>query len=809
MQGTLTAPGLYLRGIETPPAPPLESGVTGFVGIAERGPLNSPQPLTGWSEYVDTFGGLVEFGYLADSVFGFFRNGGEKCWVVRIADTSLLGLTVPAGQCAHTVPLAAAGVELADHNGDPSVRVVALDPGGWGNAVEVRVGASAASPIRVGVLTQPTTSAALEVFIDSVIDLRPGVSIRITAPDGVTSPVDLVIGAAPAALDATLGRATVDAPVGSVLPIGSVVHAPGLRLEAEFRGRREVFDRLSLRSDHERYFVPFVSGAEPVTDYGERRRRRLSSLIRVEHVTGAGGASRFPPLDATRTLDGGGDGFTQARATFVDAVSDPLVTIVATRDRGSAGNGLLVVARPFATTTALPVPDAGGVRDRIVVDEIGGFQAGELVRLGDLANPAVETATPAVVDEAAQVLQLPADLAQPHAIGETVAVTDRFTLEARRAGEREPREIIRNVSGDAAAGARFIRTALQNESELLCADTPPAPFETALLSPDTPRSIELVGGMDPGNIDARYYTGYQADGAYFHPPGLPPATLVGLATLEAVEDVSVVTVPDIVRVATADIVAAQTSVLRHCASMGDRFALLDSPGERPGLTTEAWAVGLGDPALRRFGAAFHPWIRSTADGAQRVTPPSGPIAGLFARTDRARGVSKAPANERLKGAVGLEPSIDRSRHAVLNVLGVNCVVKLEQGEVRLMGARTLSDDAVAQYVNIRRTILSVKRTLMRRMLWAAFEPIGPALYQRIDSALRTYLESLLARGVTASQRPADAFYVRCGEDTNPAEQVRAGIVAAEIGIALLAPAEFIVLTARRTPDAVQVIEEEV
>jgi phage tail sheath protein FI len=95
------------------------------------------------------------------------------------------------------------------------------------------------------------------------------------------------------------------------------------------------------------------------------------------------------------------------------------------------------------------------------------------------------------------------------------------------------------------------------------------------------------------------------------------------------------------------------------------------------------------------------------------------------------------------------------------------------------------------------------------MLWAVFEPIGPALYLRLESALTTYLESLLAKGVTASQRTAEAYYVRCDEGTNPDAQVRAGTVVAEIGIALLAPAEFIVLTARRTPDAVHVIEEEV
>ena len=91
---TLTAPGLYLRGTELAPAP-VGSAVTGFVGVPERGPINVPQPLRGWRDYVDSFGGFVSYGYLAESVFGFFRNGGEKCWVVRAADTSRLSAPSP------------------------------------------------------------------------------------------------------------------------------------------------------------------------------------------------------------------------------------------------------------------------------------------------------------------------------------------------------------------------------------------------------------------------------------------------------------------------------------------------------------------------------------------------------------------------------------------------------------------------------------------------------------------------------------------------------------------------------------------
>src|SRR3989442_6248891 len=573
MPATLTAPGLYLRGVETP-APPLGSAITGFVGVAERGPINSPQPLTGWSDYSDTFGGFTPYGYLAESVFGFFRNGGEKCWVVRAADTSRVGVTTPAGECEQLAPLAGASATLADHNGDNTLRIVALDPGGWGNRLAVRIATSGLRPLRVGTLTQATTTTTTQLEMDSIVDLRPGLGIRITDPDGLSNGIDRNIGAAATALNLTTRRVDLDAAVGRVSSIGSVVYAAGFCIQAEFRGRREVFDPVSISRDHPRYFASLINAPPTITDYGERRRRGFSSLIRVEHLL-TGGTSRFRPAEATgeRTLTGGDDGVTEARETFRNGAGNPLVTIVATKDRGSAGNDLRVLAVPFETHLALPVPDESGVADLLVVDEIEGFQVGEQVRVGVATSTTSETATPSQVPPGDGALRLPAALANPPPVGEVLSVADRFTLEARRDGEREPLEVIRNLSGNTAAGARFIRTALQYESTLLCANNPAAPFATPLLT-GAFASITLSGCADPGTMDSRYSTCYQTDGSYFQPTA---GQLVGLAALELIEEISLISVPDITRVTTTSLVAAQTNILRHCARLGDRFALLDAP----------------------------------------------------------------------------------------------------------------------------------------------------------------------------------------------------------------------------------------
>ncbi|MBS1824058.1 MAG: phage tail sheath family protein [Acidobacteria bacterium] len=810
MEPNLTAPGVYLRRSDEAPRLPLESAVTAFVGIAERGPLHSPQPIRVWSDYEDIFGGGVAHGYLAESVFGFFRNGGEKCWVVRAADTSTATAVPPAASCPRVDPLRAAEAVVQDHLAADVLRVRALDAGSWGNRLQVRISTSTAAMIPVGVLTAPTTVAGAQIFVNPVSDLVPGGALRITNAGGVTGARDLQIQTGPAALNAATGEVRLTTQVDAVYPTGSLVFAPGFRLEAEFRGRREVFDRLSIVPAHPRFVELVVNGSVPLGDYIERRRLGISLLIEVQRITPA--APRFRPQNTAASsqlpLRGGGDGFIQARAAFRDASNNVLVTLYATRDRGSAGNGLRLRARPFATRTAVPIPTAFGAADVAIVEQIDGFQPAELVRFGDLAVAPTETASPSVVDPASSQLRFPANLAVQHPLGETVAVDGRFTLEVLREGDREPREILRNLSGNAAAGSRFVRTALAAQSSLLCADTPPALFSTPILSGPA-SEIVLAGGVDPGQMDHRYYTGYQANGSYFFPAELPPGTRVGLAATEDIDDVTLVAAPDLVRLSPADTAAAQVALLAHCQRAGDRFALLDSPADATLRSIEDWANATGSASQRRFGAAFHPWVQTTFEQTTRVIPPSGFIAGLFARTDRLFGTNKAPANELVKGAEALLPSIDRRMHGVLNPLGVNCIVKLTGGAIHLMGSRTLSVGTNDRHLNIRRTLLAVKRQLSQRMLWTVFEPADAALCRRIESTLTTFLQSLLAKGVTASTRPSEAFYVKCNEETNPPSQIRQGIVVTEIGLALNAPAEFIVLTARRTPDAVHLIEEEI
>src|ERR1700750_2106356 len=122
----LTTPGVYIREVEVTPPPAVRMDVAGFVGQAERGPLNYPQPLTSWGQFRDIFGDFTGYSYLAYSVFGFFRNGGVRCYVVRVAHEGSTRATT----------------KLKGRDAVAAIKVSAINEGAWGNSLTVEVGES-------------------------------------------------------------------------------------------------------------------------------------------------------------------------------------------------------------------------------------------------------------------------------------------------------------------------------------------------------------------------------------------------------------------------------------------------------------------------------------------------------------------------------------------------------------------------------------------------------------------------------------------------------------------------------------------
>ncbi|MGZ4647313.1 MAG: phage tail sheath family protein [Blastococcus sp.] len=260
-----------------------------------------------------------------------------------------------------------------------------------------------------------------------------------------------------------------------------------------------------------------------------------------------------------------------------------------------------------------------------------------------------------------------------------------------------------------------------------------------------------------------------------------------LETFKAIDEIAVVAVPG----ATTDDV--QNAVLDHCENphLQDRFAVLD--GRR---TTEATRDAVqGGTRDSSYGAIYHPWLQvyDPVSNARLTVPPSGYVAGVFARVDTERGVHKAPANEVIRGALDVVTAVSREDQAGLNPEDIN-VIRRFGGNVTIFGARTLAgkEDPEWRYVSVRRLFLFLRDSINAGVQWTVFEPNDAALWGKLRRNVGAFLTNVWRSGALVGATPQEAFFVRCDESVNPPEVQALGQVVVEIGVAVVRPAEFVI-----------------
>ncbi|MGI0484852.1 phage tail sheath family protein [Pantanalinema rosaneae CENA516] len=268
--------------------------------------------------------------------------------------------------------------------------------------------------------------------------------------------------------------------------------------------------------------------------------------------------------------------------------------------------------------------------------------------------------------------------------------------------------------------------------------------------------------------------------------------------LAPIDDIDLIAVPDAALLPASEMISVQQYVLNHCATQGDRIAILDSISSQHSFSIQDQRKLLKRAIEPINGALYYPWIKVPNPdlSSQEKTvwvPPSGHVAGIFARSDRNRGVFKAPANEEILGVLDLEVLLNHTTQGALNEVGINGLRSFPGRGIRVWGARTLSSEPTWRYINVRRLVLTIERWIHRNMLWATFQLNSLQLWLQIQRELSTYLESLWRAGAFQGQTPAQAFYVKCDAETNPPEVREIGSVITEIGLAVSAPAEFLII----------------
>ncbi|MFJ9417594.1 phage tail sheath family protein [Streptomyces sp. NPDC101227] len=267
--------------------------------------------------------------------------------------------------------------------------------------------------------------------------------------------------------------------------------------------------------------------------------------------------------------------------------------------------------------------------------------------------------------------------------------------------------------------------------------------------------------------------------------------------MQSIEEITIVVAPDLWSETREEGRKAAGLIADHCQKMGNRVAVLHLPNEVPQKNAPE-DLGIETAEAQRYTTVYYPWVTILAhegDGDSRVVPPTGHVAGVWARVDAERGVHKAPANETLRGVIGLAHDVNDAEQVELNNQGVNAIRTFPGAGILVWGARTLAaaddGDVEHSYINVRRSVNFIKQSILQSTNWVVFEPDDDRLQTSVKAMVASFLTGLWRRGMLVGKSPEEAFYVTCDETNNPPEQVAEGKLLVEIGVALVRPAEFI------------------
>lgn len=289
--------------------------------------------------------------------------------------------------------------------------------------------------------------------------------------------------------------------------------------------------------------------------------------------------------------------------------------------------------------------------------------------------------------------------------------------------------------------------------------------------------VSLAGGLD-GTASA-------LTDADFIGKDEGPGSRTGIQAFLDNTDVNIMAVPGIV---SANV---QLSLVAHCEKLGSRFAVLDMPMTAKSVTDVMQHKDIVDSD---YCAMYHPWLQvfDPLDKKDTFIPPSGSIMGIYARTDNARGVHKAPANEVVANCTGLFVNYNVAEQDLLNPKGVNLIRKFPGSGIRVWGARTASSKPLWKYVNVRRLFIYLEESIKANTNWVVFEPNDSSLWARVKRSVEIFLTGVWQTGALVGGSPEEAFFVNIGPSTMTQDDIDNGRLVCVIGVAPVKPAEFVI-----------------
>lgn len=742
------SPGVYIQEITVPgPLPQVSTSITAIVGPAAQGPLNTPTLLTTMKQFNAIFGGYIENPYrcyAAHAVNGFFNEGGQQCYFVRVGNGNAAWLNL-------------------------------LDQANNGFSV-----------LKSTTLSADAAKGATDIDVTSAAGINVGATLKLTSPANTENATVKVVAANKITLNSGLQNAyTAAAPPTTVESIAINAQQATLRVTALQEGNPTVATQVTVAA------ASMGSTTTPPTVKLTVAAAANSSTVTVDP------AAAFMPGDTVVVAQPSPSAI-QENATIASIdTSDKTKTVLTL-------SANLTNAYAVASTVGIALP-AGTTSIR--VNSVTGFQPGSYVQFSRGAVPVVSYDVVRVVNPVTNVLTVTNGLTNAYAINAdtpSVTVTSmEFKLTVVSAGAGT--EVFDNLGMDPRHSQYYgnvvnskaitLGSPLQTGTTLPQPDTTPPPLNIPAPMTATPLAHGVLDDLT--TLAAKAY-------------------MDGIDTLNKY-DVDLLCVPDAVSVRSnshfhiPDTQAIQAYMVQHCEKL-TRFAILDCAEPDPADITFSNVLGQrqGLNSNNGFGALYFPWIgiASPFGSGNIFVPPSGHLAGVYAQNDNTFDAAHAPANEPITSAVSVEILLSDADQGPLNQQGINIVRSFPSQGILVWGARTISppDQTAWRYINVRRLLNEIEKTLLEGTRFAVFQPNNLTLWQQVKRLVTNYLTTLWQAGDLFGATADKAFLVRVDATLNTPDVVALGQLIIQVTVVPTHPAEFVVFQVIQDPTGATLAE---
>jgi phage tail sheath protein FI len=766
MPVTPTYPGVYIEevpsGVRTITG--VSTSVTAFVGSTKRGPINKAIRILSYADFERAFGGLDVGSKLSYAVRQFYLNGGSDAWIVRLAkNASAAQKILTAGGSANVLEL------------------TALDEGSAGNNIEIRVDYATANPASTFNLT--LFYAPADAPADAITEKFANLSMNSKDSSYV---VDKING---------VSRLVAVKNIASLAGLGKGTSVSGQLVDES----SNLLDVALLRDDTHNALRISVNGLAPV-----------SVVLAPADVTGATAADRLEKLRAAIATR-----LTTA-VPSEPALKDLTVAVNADKQivitSGVAGEASTVRVLPGERNDISARLKLGTLNGGVETDAVAAIRPAEIPLRGELTSAAFAAAL-TVPSAAKTSFKISVDGYGPDTVVLDAAVASGATIPAQLADmagriQSKVRALQPAIAGykgftcTSTADKLILSSGTRGTGSSVVVDAAAAndiAADLKLLSGTTsvlPTNVTLAGGNEqPYADEAAPYDLFIAD----------RSKRKGIYALESVDIFNLLCLPGI----------TDPGILMDAGSYCQErraFMIIDAPANKKEPSAMYDAARSTALPKTDYAAVYYPWLKIAdplQNGKQVLQPPCGTIAGLYARTDSARGVWKAPAgtDATLAGVQAVDYTLTDLENGTLNPLGVNCIRVLPVYGAVAWGARTLrgADEMASEwkYIPIRRLALYIEESLYRGTQWVVFEPNDEPLWSQIRLNVGAFMHNLFRQGAFQGVSPKEAYFVKCDKETTTQNDINSGIVNIVVGFAPLKPAEFVIIKLQQMAGQIQ------